>query len=146
MNTCTTSTCTTGVGTTAGQTSSNAQSGATAPVAAAVTFQPRCDVVQTDSHIIIAADLPGSRADDVDVQFERGVLTLRGRVRPRTPEGLSEDSVLLDEYGVGDFSRSFRIASAIDPAGISAEQRLGVLTIRLPRREAVQTRRIPVSG
>jgi HSP20 family protein len=87
------------------------------------------------------ADTPGAIADAIDIRYEDGVLTIHGRVPSRSPEGRR---LLLQEYGVGDFHRSFRLGDRIDASGISAEYVEGVLTVHLPKVEAARPRRIEV--
>jgi HSP20 family protein len=105
-------------------------------------FTPRVDILENDNELTLFADMPGVRPDDVDIRFERGELTLQGRCLPRQQSG----SLLLAEYGVGDFYRSFTINPDIDTSRISAEMKNGVLTVHLPKSEAVKPRRITVKG
>jgi len=85
--------------------------------------------------------MPGMEAGDVDVHFENGTVTIYGRVRDRQGENTD---YLLREYGVGDFHRSFEVSEAINAEGISAEYANGVLTLHLPKTEAVKPRKIVV--
>jgi HSP20 family protein len=107
-------------------------------------FHPQCDAHQAGEDLVIVADMPGAAADSIDVTFDRGILTLRGRVTRRTPKGLAEEAVLLNEYGVGDYYRTFRVGAPVEPAGITATYAAGVLTVRLPQHESARQRRIPV--
>jgi HSP20 family protein len=84
--------------------------------------------------------MAGVKAQDVDVRFEKGELSLHGKVRPRQAPA----EYLDEEYGVGDFYRSFTIAPEIDTDKISATYRDGVLTVHLPKQERVKPRRIAV--
>jgi HSP20 family protein len=124
-------------GTSAVQTSQTTQS--------AEIFHPQCDSYETKDGLVVVADMPGAATDSIEVTFERGILTIRGRVTQRTPSKLADEAVLLREYGVGDYYRSFRVAAPIDPAGISASYAQGVLTVRLPRHEQARQRKIPVT-
>jgi len=85
--------------------------------------------------------MPGAHPDQIDINFENGVLTINGRVEKRLPEGAS---VLHCEYGVGDFFRSFQLGETIDPERITAEYKDGVLTVHLPKTEAAKPRKISV--
>lgn len=87
-------------------------------------------------------DLPGVTADDLDIDFENKELTIRGRVSPRQ-EG---SQYLFAEYGVGDFYRTFSIGESIDTEKIAAELKNGVLTLHLPKTEAVKPRKIAVKA
>jgi HSP20 family protein len=54
--------------------------------------------------------------------------------------------VLLREYGIGDYRRTFRVSEQIDASRISAQYRHGVLTLRLPKAERARPRKIKVEG
>ncbi len=86
--------------------------------------------------------MPGVRADDIDIRYEQGLLTLQGRVEPRQQE--ASTNYLLREYGVGDFYRSFRVGEGIDPDKIQAELNDGVMKLHLPKAEAAKPKKIPV--
>ncbi|MGL4463505.1 MAG: Hsp20/alpha crystallin family protein [Planctomycetia bacterium] len=104
-------------------------------------FVPRVEIHETAAEVVLAADLPGAKAESIDVQFEKGRLTLTAKVDGRQPKGVR---YLRNEYGVGDFHRAFQVGDAIDPAKISAEYRDGVLTLHLPKAEAALHRRIEI--
>lgn len=105
-------------------------------------FQPRVDAYETSDSCVLMADVPGVTADGVDLQYEDGVLTLTANPAPREFAG----RVLHRGYEVGAFYRRFSVGESIDPAGITAELRNGVLTITLPKIAAIQPRRIEVRG
>jgi len=121
-----------------------AQSGALVPVRPAVrlVFAPRVDIVQNADEVALLVDLPGVGPEDVDVRFENGELTLDARCAPRSfgarPVGA--------EYEVGDYHRVFSLSEHLDGDRITAQLMHGVLTVRLPKREAVKPKRIAVKG
>jgi HSP20 family protein len=82
------------------------------------------------------------RPEDVDLRYEKGELLLHGRVQPREHQG----NPLVYEYDEGDFYRAFSIHESIDSSRIVAECKNGVLTVHLPKVEAVQPRQIAVQG
>jgi HSP20 family molecular chaperone IbpA len=104
------------------------------------TYVPRIDIVEDDEMLTLLADLPGVTAEDLEIRFEEGELSIHGKVAPRR----QELSFLYGEYGIGDFYRTFSIGEAIDSQKISAELKNGVLTLHLPKTEAVKPRRIEV--
>jgi HSP20 family protein len=106
-------------------------------------YRPQVDILEQKNELLLRADVPGARADQIDVHFEDGTLTLRATVPPRQP---NEQRFLLREYGVGDFCRTFRVSESIDAGKISAEYQDGVLTLRLPKVEAVKPRKIAVKS
>ncbi len=109
--------------------------------AAETAFEPRVDLIERQDEFVLSADMPGVRADALDIQFEEGTLTVHGRVSPRWDE---QARFVHAEYGVGDFRRAFRLGEQVDAAGISAELAHGVLTIHLPKVAAAKSRKIDV--
>lgn len=104
------------------------------------TYSPRVDIWEAEDKLLMYADMPGVTADKLDIQFENRELSIHGKVEPR-----HEDlNFLCGEYGIGDFYRTFTIGEAIDAANISAALKDGVLTLTLPKTEAVKPRRIEV--
>lgn len=106
-------------------------------------YVPNVDVLETPEELILVADLPGSSSSNIDVRYEDGELTLNGKVNERNP---GEARSLLREYGVGHFNRSFTIDEQIDAEKITAEYARGVLTVHLPKVEAVKPRTIKVKA
>jgi HSP20 family molecular chaperone IbpA len=107
-----------------------------------VTFSPQVDILETDEELILFGDLPGAAAEDLDVRFENNELIVDARV----PLRHGEVEYLYGEYAIGDFHRAFAIGEGIDAARISAELRNGVLTVHLPKSEAVKPKRIQVKA
>ncbi len=103
-------------------------------------YTPRVDIYESAEEVVLQCDMPGVRPQDVDVRFDKGELTLCGKVQPRPAPA----AYLEQEYGVGDFYRSFTIGTEIDTDKIAAEYRDGVLTVHLPRPERVKPQRIAV--
>src|SRR4051794_9656211 len=81
------------------------------------TFTPRVDIVETEEALLLYADLPGVRADQVDLRYEHGELTLQGNVSARDTRG----RLLFAEYERGNFQRIFQLSEAIDATRIDAE-------------------------
>lgn len=106
-------------------------------------YRPRVDIVEREGELLVQADMPGVGPDDVDVQFNDGVLTILGRVADRQS---GETPYLTREYGVGDYYRSFQVSDQIDAQQISAEMTQGVLTLHLPKAAAARPRKIAVAA
>lgn len=104
-----------------------------------ITFTPRVDIYETDEQLVLTADLPGVTPEDLDIRFENRELTVHGKVTRN--EGTE---YLYSEYGIGDFRRAFAIGDSIDAEKINAELTNGVLTLHLPKTDAVRPRRIEV--
>jgi HSP20 family molecular chaperone IbpA len=99
------------------------------------------DIVERDNELALLADLPGACPDGIDVHFEKGTLTIHGKVEDRQPGGTR---FLLREYGAGDYWRTFEVGEAINASAITAEYSNGVLTLHLPKVEAARPRKIAV--
>lgn len=106
-------------------------------------FRPDVDILEREEAFVIHADLPGLTEDCVDVQLDKGVLTLEAR--PQT-EPEDTGTALHREYRSGGYYRQFRISEKIDPAGVSAQMKDGVLELRLPKTAEHQPRRIEVAA
>jgi HSP20 family protein len=106
------------------------------------TFTPRVDIVETENELTLFADLPGVASSDVELRYENGELFLQGRAKRR----VSGKNLLAQEYEEGDFYRAFTIHESIDSTRITAECKTGVLTVHLPKTEAVRPRQIQVKG
>jgi len=107
-----------------------------------LVFLPRVDICETDAELVLCADLPGVRPEDIDLRFENGKLTLHGKVQPRG-EGRA---LHRQEYQIGDFQRTFQVHDSIDGSRISADCKNGVLTVHLPKAAEFQPRQIKVQG
>jgi HSP20 family protein len=116
----------------------------TEPVRSGPTYSPPVDIVEQNDQLLLLADMPGVRSEDVDIHYERGSLTICGRVPPR--QDPDKVHYLAQEYGVGDYGRTFQIGEGVDAGKISAELRDGVLTVHLPKAAALMPRRIAVTA
>jgi HSP20 family protein len=114
----------------------------TEPMRGGAQFTPRVDICETDRELTLFAEVPGVRPEDVELNYEKGELTLYARVRPRH----GQHNLLLQEYEEGDYYRAFTIHESIDSTRIEAECKNGVLVIHLPKVEAARPRQISVKG
>jgi len=107
------------------------------------TYLPAVDIYETKDELVLLADLPGVKAESLEIQFEKSELKITGNVNECGCKGREP---ILGEYAKGDFVRSFQIGEAIDSNRISAELKDGVLTLHLPKVEAVKPRKIAVKS
>jgi len=105
-----------------------------------VELLPPVDIYDEGDKIVLLADMPGVAPDALDVQYERGQLTIHGRQEQRATEG----ELALGEFELGDYRRTFTIGEEIDPSSISAELKNGVLRLNLSRVAARKPQRIAV--
>lgn len=109
---------------------------------ASARYIPRFDIVETADELTLYGDLPGVQPSDLEVRFENQEIVIHGKVASRN----TEDRHWEREYGVGDFYRSFSVAEGIDAPRIQAGLKNGVLTLHLPKAEAMKPRRIQVNA
>jgi HSP20 family protein len=106
------------------------------------SWSPRVDLLEEDGRFVIHADLPGVRNEDVSIDVEDGVLTLKGE---RKPGGeVKEESYYRQERSYGCFARKFSVPSSVDTDAISAAFKDGVLRIEIPKPEEAKAKRVAI--
>jgi len=104
---------------------------------------PPVDIYETEQReVVIKAELPEMKREDIDVTFENHVLTLKGQ--RATSQDVRQDGFQRQERHYGSFSRSFTVPATVDSSRINASYKDGVLTIRLPQREEAKPKQIAV--
>jgi HSP20 family protein len=106
---------------------------------------PDTDVIETEREIRVVTEMPGLRKENIEVDVENNVLTIRGEKREERTEG-EGGRFHLAERRYGTFARSFVLPRDVDPEQIQADFQDGVLTIAIPKSERVRRRRIQVGG
>jgi HSP20 family molecular chaperone IbpA len=106
-------------------------------------YVPHVDIVENDETLLLFADMPGVDEHGVDVTVEKNVLTLKGTVGAETPAGFE---LSYEEYGVGDYERSFTLSNEIDRDAIHATIKDGVLKLTLPKVKQAVTRKVAVNA
>lgn len=106
-------------------------------------YTPAVDIIEKSNDIVIVADMPGVDENSVDVTLEKDLLTIYGKIEPEVP---ADHKLVVSEYGIGDYQRTFTLSSEIDKDHIQATVRDGVLRLVLPKAEKEKTRKIPVMG
>jgi HSP20 family protein len=105
-------------------------------------FEPPVDILEEADAYELRAELPGFAADQVEVEVDKGILSIIGeRARDEEKEGRSYRRV---ERVYGRFSRSFSLPDTVDAESIAADMKDGVLTVRLPKRPAATPRKVTV--
>jgi HSP20 family protein len=108
-------------------------------------WAPLVDIYENAAReVVIKADVPGLKREDIDLTFDNNVLTVRGERRP--DDTIKDEAYHRVERAYGLFSRSFTLPATIDAARVRAEYRDGVLTVTLPMREETRPRQIQVEG
>jgi len=107
-------------------------------------WSPAVDVLETEQELILKADLPEANLKDIDLQVENQTLTIRGhRNFERERENKSYHRI---ERSYGNFVRSFTVPTTVDTEKVAAELKDGVLTVRLPKKDAAKPRQIKIAG
>jgi HSP20 family molecular chaperone IbpA len=106
-----------------------------------VALLPPVDVIEDSTGLTLCADLPGVPKDKLRVQVEADTLTIEGEVSFAMPEGMEANYA---EVSVPRFRRVFTLSKELDTGKVSAEIKQGVLTLRIPKAEHAQPRRIEV--
>ena len=107
-------------------------------------FAPALDVEETDDGFTLHIELPGIAAEDVEVSMEENVLTVAGErdfYEDKTTDGFRRV-----ERRFGRFHRAVRLPDRVDPDGVAATYRDGLLTITVPKAESAKPRRIQVEA
>ena len=105
-------------------------------------FVPDADIYETSDSLMLMADMPGVRADRLNVRLEKNILTIHGEVEP---PNVGERNIISAEYETGDYYRAFTLSEEIDQDGIEASMKNGVLTLRLPKAERAKPRKIQIA-
>jgi len=103
---------------------------------------PAVNIYETPTEFVIEAEMPGVNRDGLEVALEGHELTLHGRRAPETVEG----RFLVRERDTGlEYRRVFELDPTLDTSRISARMEQGLLRLTLPKAQAFQPRRIPVT-
>lgn len=118
--------------------------GGTALAPRAVTeWVPAVDITETPDEIILSAELPGMTKDDVQIEVQDNVLTIRGEKKEEREE--KEGKRYIYERRFGSFTRSFTLPANVDPNRISARFENGVLKVTVPKTEEARGRRVNIA-
>jgi HSP20 family protein len=105
---------------------------------------PAMDLIETDDSLVLRADLPGMRREDVDIEIKDGVLTVAGE-RHADHEEKAEGFYRV-ERAFGRFSRSLTLPDGIDADSVTADFTDGVLEVRVPKPEERKPHRVQIGA
>jgi HSP20 family protein len=112
------------------------------PNAGGRPWVPAVDILETEHALIVKADVPDLKFEDVDVRLENGTLTLRGE--RKFEETKEEGGWHRVERSYGKFERSFTLPDTVDPEKVKADYKAGTLTVTLPKKEIAKPRQVKV--
>ena len=105
---------------------------------------PAVDIIEEKDRFVLRADIPGVRAEDIDVNMEKGVLSLSGERHKETSNEV--DGMRRLERSSGKFYRRFSLPETANPDAVSAQSANGILEIVIPKQEQVKARKITVAA
>ena len=105
---------------------------------------PALNVYEEDEQLMVEAQLPGLKPEDLDINVEQGVLTISGQTV--SEEERTERNYLVREHRAGRFSRSLRLPATYDADACTAKFEHGVLRLSFPKSESAKPRRIQIGG
>lgn len=108
------------------------------PAEAAVGVTPRFDVSETDTAIVVEAELPGMDEKDIELTLQENILTLKGE--KKREEETKEKNCYISERSFGHFQRSLQLGSGVDTEHVDAAFKNGVLTVNIPKLEPEQSK------
>ena len=106
-------------------------------------WSPAVDIFETEDELVLKADVPEVELKDIDVRVENQTLTIAGERKFEKQE--SGKGYHRMERSYGSFVRSFAVPNTFDTETIAAEYHNGVLTVKLPKKEAAKPRQIKVA-
>ena len=105
-------------------------------------WRPAADIIEKENEFLIKAELPEVNKDDIHIDLQDGVLSIRGERKMEKEH--EEDKVHRVESFYGSFSRSFRLPDNVDVEKITAESKDGVIRIHVPKTEAAKPRSVEI--
>ena len=106
------------------------------------TWAPACDIYENENEIVVKAELPEVKKEDVQVAIENNVLSIRGE--RKFSEETKEENYHRVERSYGEFMRSFTLPSFVDASKVNAEFKDGLLRVTMPKREEAKPKQIEV--
>jgi HSP20 family protein len=107
-------------------------------------FVPAVELTENDTSYTITCEIPGVQKNDVQVELQDEMLVIRGEKKSEREE--KKDRTRYVERSYGSFSRAFDLPPDADADRLEASFKDGVLTVKLPRKEAVKPKQIAIKG
>ena len=104
---------------------------------------PAVDISETDRELIVTAEVPGAKKDDIKISVHDNTLTIKGEKKQE--KETKEENFHRIERSYGAFQRTFTLPTIVDASKIKATYKDGVLKIRLPKKEEAKPKEIPIS-
>jgi len=105
---------------------------------------PAVDVSETDSELVVRAELPGMSHEDIEINVQDNILTLKGEKKQEKKE--EKENFHRLERSYGSFSRSFSLPTGVKPDDIKATFKDGVLQVTMPKAEEAKAKKIAITA
>lgn len=105
-------------------------------------WTPAVDIAETDNELVLKADIPGIKLEDINIEVENGTLSISGTRTYSTEE--NKGGYHRQERFYGSFHRAFALPETVDLDKVAAGYENGVLTISMPKKEIAKPRTIKV--
>jgi HSP20 family protein len=106
-------------------------------------WTPPVDIVETQDELVLKVDAPAIKPEDIEVSFENGTLTIKGKREFEKAE--DNKGYHRIERSYGSFTRAFTLPESVDPEKLSADYKDGVLTITIGKKEVAKPRSVKVN-
>jgi HSP20 family protein len=110
------------------------------------SWLPAVNVEETGDQLTLTAEVPGMSAEDIDIELENNVLTIRGEKSYEREENEDDKRYHVWERRYGSFQRSFTLPRTVRGDAIAAEYKDGILTVRMPKSPEAKSRKIQVGA
>jgi HSP20 family protein len=107
------------------------------------SWAPAVDIFESEQELVVKADLPDIKPEELDIRVENNILTIRGE--RKFEKKVDEKNYLRVERAYGSFARSFSLANTVNSEAIKADYKDGVLTLTIPKREEAKPKQIKVN-
>src|SRR2546423_12179653 len=107
------------------------------------SWAPAVDIYEGEHELVVKADLPDIRPEELDIRVENNILTIRGE--RKFEKKVDEKNYLRVERAYGSFARSFALANTVNTDAIKADYKDGVLTLSVPKRVEAKPKQIKVT-
>ena len=107
-------------------------------------WSPAVDIYETENELVLKADLPDVDQNNIDVRVENQTLTIAGQRKFEQQDSVKGYHRIERSYG--NFTRSFAVPNTFDTENVAASFKNGVLTVKLPKKEAAKPRQIKIQA
>jgi len=107
------------------------------------TWAPAVDIYEGEHELVVKADLPDVKPEELDIRVENNILSIRGE--RKFEKKTDEKNYLRVERAYGSFARSFSLANSANTEAIKADYKDGVVTLSIPKREEAKPKQIKVN-